>query len=75
MATSRTLRLRKISAGASALADDARELYEATQTRLEKHPDDQTLLDLAGWLDSLCEALEDAVHYADGAVKELESDA
>ena len=75
MATSRTLRLRKISAGASSLADDARELYEAAQARLEKHPDDQALLDLAGWLDSLCEALEDAVHYADGAVKELESDA
>ncbi len=75
MATSRALRLRKISAGASSLADDARELYEATQTRLEKRPDDQTLLDLAGWLDSLCDALEDAVHYADGAVKELESDA
>lgn len=75
MAASRALRLRKISAGASSLADDARELYEATQTRLEKRPDDQTLLDLAGWLDSLCDALEDAVHYADGAVKELESDA
>ncbi len=75
MAASRTLRLRKISASASSLADDARELYEATQTRLEKRPDDQTLLDLAGWLDSLCDALEDAVHYADGAVKELESDA
>ena len=75
MAASRTLRLRKISAGASSLADDARELYEAAQTRLEKRPDDQALLDLAGWLDSLCDALEDAVHYADGAAKELESDA
>ena len=75
MAASRALRLRKISASASSLTDDARELYEATQTRLEKRPDDQTLLDLAGWLDSLCDALEDAVHYADGAVKELESDA
>ena len=72
MAASRTLRLRKISAGASSLADDARELYEAAQARLEKKPDDQGLLDLAGWLDSLCDALEDAVHYADGAVKELE---
>jgi hypothetical protein len=71
MAASRTLRLRKIGAGASALADDARELYEAVQARLEKKPDDQGLLDLAGWLDSLCDALEDAVHYADGAVKEL----
>jgi len=72
MAASRALRLRKISAGASTLADEAKELYEAVQARLERKPDDQGLLDLAGWLDSLCDALEDAVHYADGAAKELE---
>ncbi len=73
MATSRLLRLRKISAGADALADEARELYEATQACIEKRPGDQALLDLAEWLDSLCDALEDAVRYAEGAVKELES--
>ena len=73
MAASRALRLRKISAGASALADEAKELYEAVQARLEKHPNSMELLDLAGWLDSLCDALEDAVHYADGAAKELEN--
>ncbi len=73
MPSSRLLRLRKIRAGADALADEARELYEAAQARLEKRPGDQPLLDLAEWLDSLCDALEDAVHYAEGAVKELES--
>ena len=72
MSASRLLRLRKISAGADALADEARELYEAAQARLEKRPGDQSLLDYAEWLDSLCDALEDAVHYAGGAVKELE---
>ncbi len=72
MAASRALRLRKISAGASALADEAKDLYEAVQARLEKKPDDQGLLDLGCWLDSLCDALEDAMHYADGAAKELE---
>lgn len=75
MAASRTLRLRKISAGASALADEAKELYEATQKRLEKYPLDLVALEVAEWLDSLCDALEDAVHYADGAVKELEGEA
>jgi hypothetical protein len=72
--SSRTLRLCRISAGARDLADEAKELCEAVQARLEKKPDDQTLLDLAGWLDSLCDALEDAVHYAGGAVKELEKE-
>jgi len=72
MASSRLLRLRKIAAGADALADEAKELYEAAQARLAKRPGDQPLLDLAEWLDSLCDALEDAVHYAEGAVKELE---
>jgi len=66
------LRLRKISAGADTLADEAKELYEGVQARLAKRPGDQALLDLAEWLDSLCDALEDAVHYAEGAVKELE---
>ena len=74
MAISHKLLLRKIGAGASALADEAKELYEAAQKRLGKRPDDQRLLDLAEWLDSLCDALEDAVHYADGAVKELEGE-
>ena len=74
MGASRLLRLRKISAGADALADEAKELYEATQKRLEKKPDDQGLLDLAGWLDSLCDALEDAVHYAEGAAKEIDAE-
>ncbi len=72
MAASRALRLRKISAGASTLADEAKELYEQEQRRIEKHPNSMELLDLIGWLDSLCDALEDAVHYADGAAKELE---
>ena len=72
MAASRALRLRKISAGASALADEAKELYEQEQRRIEKYPNSMELLDLIGWLDSLCDALEDAVHYADGAAKELE---
>lgn len=72
MQTSRAFRLRKIAAGADALADEAKELYAAAQARLEKRPGDQALLDYAEWLDSLCDALEDAVHYAGGAVKELE---
>ena len=72
MAASRALRLRKISAGASALADEAKKLYEQEQRRIEKHPSSMELLDLIGWLDSLCDALDDAVHYADGAAKELE---
>jgi hypothetical protein len=74
VSSSRVQTLRHIRLESSRLAVKARELFEAEQSRLEKRPRDMEDGQYSDWLDSLCDALDDAVSYADGAVKELEGE-
>ena len=60
--------LQQIRLEASRLAVKAEELYEAERRR---QGEDMPLESLAEWLESLADALNDAVHYSAGALKEL----